>query len=251
MQNRSFVSCWMVKNLTELADGPTLYSRWQGRGIAFSLPPIPYHYSRTTDSLGQVHRTETNKWRMSHESRFSRCDSKSVFGILHHGFHRHWQEVFGSWLPAVLQMVATTKNQVHDSPIKPSVEKACMWGKYQRPPADINFASVEFRYLQTTSLLLLSPLNVFPLTQFTYAVHRSTRISNIKTVLPENLQRPEERLTNNFLVIIPLVGCVTPAVWVTARFHCWPDLILCEVRLEAEKVVHRANNRWQHSDVWN
>ena len=104
---------------------------------------------------------------------------------------------------------------------------------YKRLPC---FSSVLWTYFPSSSLHA----------QFTAVYSIRTlcwRSPKTVTKLPENLQRPEERLTNNLLI-----EWVTPAVWVTARFQLWPDVILCEVRLEAEQFVHRANNRWQHSE---
>jgi hypothetical protein len=56
-QWRSFVSCWPVKNLTELANGPTLYTRWQGQGTAFfyrqSAITILVPLTRSDNFIGQ------------------------------------------------------------------------------------------------------------------------------------------------------------------------------------------------------
>jgi hypothetical protein len=99
--------------------------------LLFSLPPIRYHYSRTADSLGQVHRTETNKWHMSHKSLFRSCDSETFFGILQHRLHCHWGErsdlvpdifllrYLGYGYLQSCRCLLQVKFRVHDSPMKP------------------------------------------------------------------------------------------------------------------------------------
>jgi hypothetical protein len=186
----------------------------------FSLPPISYRYSRNTDSLGQVHRTQTIKWRVYHECRFSSCDYKNLSSFVAQispsmtgdGWFSALQiltAVFASLLPAVLQIVVTSEAQgTWQSNEAVRLEGVYGWEIPKATsgpnvtPLQSSFA-VYKRFHCFSSVFWTYFLSSNLHAQFT-AVYTIWRLywPSLKTILklPENPQTPEERLANNYLL---------------------------------------------------